>query len=135
MRFSAVVEEFSAFEITNKVETNILTYRFAPKKVREIIKSNPTSDESIWLLNTLNRINETLHREGRASAPGFVSRTQLESCVGSDVPHVVFRAIPINSKIKNENVRNLLAWQMNRGYQLLTTMLNGSPYSHLSELS
>lgn len=135
MRFSAVVEEFSAFEITNKVETNILTYRFAPKKVRQIIKSNPTSDESIWLLNTLNRINETLHREGRASAPGFVSRTQLESCVGSDVPHVVFRAIPINSKIKNENVRNLLAWQMNRGYQLLSTMLNGSPYSHLSELS
>lgn len=132
--FCDILNEYTSFEQTSELETNIITYRFAPQQVRNYILVNRESSEAIWLQNTLNRINIKLHEKGAKKAPGFVSRTVLESCRNSDIPHVVLRAIPINRYTKDSNIRNLFAWQKNVGYELLRKSLNDSPFNSIKDL-
>lgn len=133
-RFEAIISEFLSLELTSEVQTNIVTYRFAPSCVREFIVENKNLNEAIWLENLLNDINITLHEEGLKKAPGFVSRTRLESCDGSDINQIVLRAIPINRNTKPENIRRLLSWQINRGRELFHQHIEQGPYESLYNL-
>lgn len=128
-KFHRILNEFSCFEITSQLETNILTYRFAPKNIRDYIKHQEEGRDTIWLERALNTVNAQLHEDGITQAPGFVSRTQLESCLNTDIPLTVLRVIPINRQTKESHIRSLLSWQVNRGNELLTGLLENSPIS------
>ena len=132
--FSELMNKHAAFEQTSELETNIVTYRFAPSIIRNFVKADTLLNQSIWLENTLNLINIKLHQEGLTEAPGFVSRTELESCIGCDRSIVVLRAIPINTSTKKHHMKKLLLWQSNRGWELLREAIEKGPYLDLTKL-
>lgn len=104
-----LIEAQPNFEVTSELATNILTYRYIPKKwvrpmtlYREALVKKVTasadafSPELFFAANEcLNRVNIDLQKQQRQDGKSFVSRTTLES-VTPGVETVVLRLVLFN---------------------------------------
>jgi glutamate decarboxylase len=82
------------FELLMQLDTNVILYRYLPKSCRMDVLSGDLSAEQN---QTLNRVNERVHKEQRQAGCTYVSRTTLfNTRYGRDVPVVAFRAVVAN---------------------------------------
>lgn len=109
--FGRLIENHPSFQLTSRVSTNILTYRYVPvawktplehmrKKLAttqppEDAPPGPLQKALLFVTSVLNEVNVELQKSQRQAGRSFVSRTTLES-VYPGVDTVVLRAVPFN---------------------------------------
>jgi putative pyridoxal-dependent aspartate 1-decarboxylase len=125
--FEKCLLAYDCFQLTSALETTILTYRYLPAWV-ELLKLEEDSKLRMWLHDTLNLVNQEIQEIGRREAPGFISRTVLESVAGAHGLVTVFRAIPIHSSTTESHIHTLLRWQKSKGDELFTKYFKKSPF-------
>lgn len=116
-RFAQIIRNHPEFELTSKVETNIVTYRYFPALARKILFNQPEMHSQVNEI--LNELNERIHELGTSRGPGFVSRTKLESLDQHPGVITVLRAIPINKLSTVDHFMDLIQWQEKIGADLL----------------
>lgn len=93
--FADLIRGDEAFEMISEPELNILTYRYIPDIVRDIVKEN--DPQKLSQLNPLlNRLTRRIQKTQRARGKAFVSRTQLNPEHYHRDPVVVFRSVLAN---------------------------------------
>ena len=132
--FLECLKAFDCFQVTSALETTILTYRYMPAWVADL-GLEEDSKFGDWLSSTLNHVNQEIQEFGRRDAPGFVSRTVLESVVGAKGTCTVFRAIPIHSEISESHIHALLRWQRSKGDELFAKYFKKSPFQNLLKIT
>jgi len=128
--FFECLKAYDCFEVTSALETTILTYRYMPSWVAGL-DLGEDSKFGDWLFSTLNLVNQEIQEFGRRDAPGFVSRTVLESVLGAKGNCTVFRAIPIHSEVTESHIHALLRWQKSKGDELFAKYFKKSPFQNL----
>jgi len=94
-KFAEKITSNENFELITEPELNILTYRYVPKVVQELLaKSGAAEVEAIN--EVLNRVTKRIQKEQRSRGKAFVSRTQLTPEKYARKPVVVFRVVLAN---------------------------------------
>jgi putative pyridoxal-dependent aspartate 1-decarboxylase len=111
-QFAEVLKNSQDFELCSFPASNILTYRFLPKSLRNVKKSRGSGlvfTESDT--NSLNLLNVEIQKQQRNNGKSFVSRTSLESLESSEFPSVVFRVVLFNPLSTIEILSSILEEQ------------------------
>ena len=99
--FADLIEEHPDFELVTRPELCLLTYRYVPKVVQELLSR--ASDEQVETINkTLNRLTKYVQKVQREAGKSFVSRTRLEVKKYQGQKVLVFRVVlanPLTSKV------------------------------------
>jgi glutamate decarboxylase len=117
-KLGSLVDAHPSFQLTSRVSTNILTYRYVPcewKSALERLRSpahvEPSEAAALRFANmALNDVNVELQKKQRQNGKSFVSRTTLES-VYSGMDTVVLRAVPFNPLTTPAMIEEILAEQ------------------------
>ncbi len=108
--FAEMIEQHPEFELVSRPELNILTYRYAPAWIRDILAaSSPDTAEKINA--RLSRITKTIQKTQRARGKSFVSRTKLTPARYHHVHCVVFRVVLANPLTDKQILEEILAEQ------------------------
>ncbi len=106
-RFANMIIQETHFELVTKPELNILTYRYLPNKIKQLLlKSNPEKRKHIN--ETMNKVIRLIQKTQRAQGKFFVSRTRLNVPHYDNQPIVVFRVVLANPLTTDEILRNIL---------------------------
>jgi putative pyridoxal-dependent aspartate 1-decarboxylase len=119
LQFAHLVEQTEEFELCSSPESNILTYRYIPKQLREKfkrikIKSNSNTFNT-FETELLNKINVEIQKQQRNNGKSFVSRTSLESLLSSTEKSVVLRVVLFNPLSTLEILASILEEQKTLG--------------------
>jgi len=99
--FADLIEEHPDFELVTRPELCLLTYRYVPKVIQELLSR--ASDEQVETINkTLNRLTKYVQKVQREDGKSFVSRTRLEVKKYKGQKVLVFRVVlanPLTSKV------------------------------------
>ena len=99
--FADLIDEHPDFELVTRPELCLLTYRYVPKVVQELLSR--ASDEQVETINkTLNRLTKYVQKVQREDGKSFVSRTRLEVKKYQGQKVLVFRVVlanPLTSKV------------------------------------
>jgi glutamate decarboxylase len=117
-QFAKMIRTSDYFELVTEPELNLLTYRFRPPGVKELLET--ASPEVVKLLNqVLSTLTESIQKEQRSLGKTFVSRTRLESAsYGGDILSV-FRVVLANPLTTRQILTDILAEQIQHGLKLL----------------
>jgi putative pyridoxal-dependent aspartate 1-decarboxylase len=124
--YGRLVEKHPSFQLTSRVSTNILTYRYVPPEWKAALErlrmeacpenAPPPSVQAAvaFVTSVLNDVNVELQKRQRQAGRSFVSRTTLESVfAGTDT--VVLRAVPFNPLTTEAMLVEILAEQETLG--------------------
>ncbi|MGE0172314.1 MAG: pyridoxal-dependent aspartate 1-decarboxylase PanP [Oligoflexales bacterium] len=116
--FARMIQEHDDFELITKPELNLLTYRFAPKALRDqLATSSATRREDLQSL--FSRLTVRIQKDQRESGQTFVSRTALSIPKYGDIRLHVFRVVLANPLTTEDILRQVLEEQKTLGYSLL----------------
>lgn len=94
-QFARMIQNTDDFELTTEPELNILTYRYVPSHVRELLKM--ASPEDCLVINDLlSELTVNIQKTQRDRGQTFVSRTTFEIAAHRDQPLTVFRVVLAN---------------------------------------
>ena len=98
--FADLIEQTEDFELVTEPELCLLTYRYVPEKIKQVLKG---ADEQTKLdiYAALNRFTASMQKRQREAGRSFVSRTRLTPHQYDHLPTVVFRVVlanPLTSK-------------------------------------
>ena len=93
--FARLIDDADGFELVSEPELNILTYRYIPPALAQVMKTadEATLETANQLLNVLTK---RIQKTQRALGKSFVSRTQLNPVQYHRQPVVVFRVVLAN---------------------------------------
>jgi glutamate decarboxylase len=94
-QFARMIQNTEDFELTTEPELNILTYRFLPAEVRNLLKTVP-SDTRIRINDLLSELTVNIQKTQRDRGQTFVSRTTFEIASHNNQPLTVFRVVLAN---------------------------------------
>ena len=94
-QFARMIQNTEDFELTTEPELNILTYRFLPAEVRNLLKTAP-SDTRIRINDLLSELTVNIQKTQRDRGQTFVSRTTFEIASHQNQPLTVFRVVLAN---------------------------------------
>ncbi len=113
-KFSEMIKKDPDFEIITEPELNLLTYRYAPKKVRE------THKKSLEQMNkNFNKLNIQLQKVQREQGKSFVSRTVIKPAKYDRQPVNVLRVVLANPLTDLKILKDILEEQRIIGKNLL----------------
>ena len=94
-QFARMIQNTDDFELTTEPELNILTYRYRPKEIAEILKS--ASPEIARKINdAISDLTVNIQKTQRDHGKTFVSRTTFEIPSHQNQPLTVFRVVLAN---------------------------------------
>ncbi len=108
--FADMIESSDDFELVTAPELNILTYRWAPLSIRQLMEKGDaeTCLQANDILNKINRyIQKTLREHGRS----FVSRTRLTPRKYNQQLVTVFRVVLANPLTTMDILKDVLVEQ------------------------
>jgi glutamate decarboxylase len=94
-QFARLIQNTDDFELTTEPELNILTYRFVPVKILELIKTAPV-DKAKAVNELLSELTVNIQKVQRDRGQTFVSRTTFEISTHHNQPLTVFRVVLAN---------------------------------------
>ena len=94
-QFARLIQNTDDFELTTEPELNILTYRFVPVKILELIKTAPV-DKAKAVNELLSELTVNIQKVQRDRGQSFVSRTTFEISTHHNQPLTVFRVVLAN---------------------------------------
>lgn len=109
-KFAKMIESDPEFELVTSPELNILTYRYIPPEIRDIVDQNDP-EQMAHLNPLLNKLTKRLQKTQRARGQSFVSRTQLNPARYGREPVIVFRVVLANPLTTLGILENILAEQ------------------------
>ncbi|MDD2900046.1 MAG: putative pyridoxal-dependent aspartate 1-decarboxylase [Desulfuromonadaceae bacterium] len=74
--FADMIRQHPDFELTSEPELNILTYRYCPKAVQQVL-ATATADQRSGINELLDQVCQLLQKYQREAGKTFVSRTRL----------------------------------------------------------
>jgi len=108
--FAEIINQHDDFELMTKPELCILTYRYAPKAVQQLLAH---SDDALQtkVNDLLGKLTKFIQKRQREDGRSFVSRTRIkiERYHGDKV--IVFRVVLANPLTSHENLQDILAEQ------------------------
>lgn len=108
--FANLIKQTENFELVTEPELCLLTYRYVPEKLKQIIKdSDQQTREDIYA--ALNRLTASMQKRQRESGRSFVSRTRLTPYQYERLPTVVFRVVLANPLTSHQMLHDILAEQ------------------------
>ena len=108
--FAELIKQTDDFELVTEPELCLLTYRYVPEKIKEVLK---TADEQTKLdiYAALNRFTASMQKRQREAGRSFVSRTRLTPYQYDNLPTVVFRVVLANPLTSHQILHDILAEQ------------------------
>lgn len=108
--FAELIKQTDDFELVTEPELCLLTYRYVPEKIKEVLK---TADEQTKLdiYAALNRFTASMQKRQREAGRSFVSRTRLTPYQYDNLPTVVFRVVLANPLTSNQILHDILVEQ------------------------
>lgn len=94
-QFARLIQNTDDFELTTEPELNILTYRFVPGKILELLKTAPV-DKAKAVNELLSELTVNIQKVQRDRGQSFVSRTTFEISTHHNQPLTVFRVVLAN---------------------------------------
>ncbi len=129
--FADLIREQDDFEVITEPELCILTYRFVPARLRELITT--ASAEQIGRITPhLNALTRYIQKRQRETGRSFVSRTKLTPARYGHEPSVVFRVVLANPLTTKEMLQEILQEQREIAEQAMS--LRGALFTELREL-
>jgi glutamate decarboxylase len=114
-QFARMIQNTDDFELTTEPELNILTYRYRPKKLVEILKSaNPAVAKKIN--DALSELTVNIQKTQRDHGKTFVSRTTFEIPAHNNQPLTVFRVVLANPLTTRQVLIDVLEEQREIAY-------------------
>lgn len=109
--FAALIEAHEDFELTTQPELNILTYRYVPAAVQQLLRDS-TPDKQNRINALLDRGVAFIQKVQRARGSTFVSRTRFENHQYQRTPLSVFRAVIANPMTQTATLQQVLDEQL-----------------------
>jgi len=94
-QFARLIQNTDDFELTTEPELNILTYRFVPGKILDLLK-NASVDKAKAANELLSELTVNIQKVQRDRGQTFVSRTTFEISTHHNQPLTVFRVVLAN---------------------------------------
>ncbi len=129
--FAALIAEQDDFEVISEPQLCILTYRFIPAKVKQVI-SHANAEQIKRIMPHLNALTRFIQKRQRETGTSFVSRTKLTPAQYHREPTVVFRVVLANPLTTVEMLGEILAEQRDIAAQAMS--LRSALYTELREL-
>ena len=108
--FAAMIRRHPDFELTSEPELNILTYRYCPRALQQLLaKATALQRERINAL--LDQVNQLLQKHQREAGKTFVSRTRLQVAAYGRQELTVLRVVLANPLTTDEVLSAVLAEQ------------------------
>lgn len=94
-QFARMIQNTDDFELTTEPELNLLTYRFVPRKVQDLLeKCDPV--KALEINDLLSELTVNIQKTQRDHGKTFVSRTTFEMPKHGCQPLTVFRVVLAN---------------------------------------
>jgi glutamate decarboxylase len=129
--FAALIAEQDDFEVISEPQLCLLTYRFIPAKVKQVI-SHANADQIKRIMPHLNALTRFIQKRQRETGTSFVSRTKITPAQYHREPTVVFRVVLANPLTTVDMLREILAEQREIAAQAMS--LRSALYTELREL-
>jgi len=107
--FAVLIRQHPDFELTSEPELNILTYRYCPQAVQEMLAAAPP--ERVAAINAiLDQVCQLIQKHQREAGKSFVSRTRLRMArYGEEI--TVLRSVLANPLTTDEILASVLEEQ------------------------
>jgi len=107
--FAGLIHQHPDFELTSEPELNILTYRYCPQALQQLLSVSPP-EERARINGLLDQVCQLLQKHQRESGKTFVSRTRLRmSRYGEEI--TVLRSVLANPLTTDEILASVLTEQ------------------------
>ncbi len=129
--FAALIAAQDDFEVISEPQLCLLTYRFIPAKVKEVI-GNANAEQIKRIMPHLNALTRFIQKRQRETGTSFVSRTKITPAQYHREPTVVFRVVLANPLTTTEMLQEILAEQRDIAAHAMS--LRSALYTELREL-
>lgn len=109
-RFARRIDAHPDFELVSEPELNILTYRYVPARVQQILAASPP-ERAARINEMLDKVIETMQKRQREAGKTFVSRTRLAPGRYNGDTITVFRVVLANPLTTEEILAAVLEEQ------------------------
>ncbi|RHW77749.1 pyridoxal-dependent aspartate 1-decarboxylase PanP [Colwellia sp. RSH04] len=112
--FADLITQHDDFELITKPELCLLTYRYAPKQVQNLLTkfNNENDKEALAAVNLLlGKLTKFIQKRQREDGRSFVSRTRIEVARYNGEKVIVFRVVLANPLTSKEILHDILAEQ------------------------
>lgn len=109
--FASLIQEHEDFELVTKPELCLLTYRYNPKVIQQLLTSECADDhENVHVL--LDKLTKFIQKRQRENGKSFVSRTRIEVSKYKGRKTLVFRVVLANPLTSKEILQDILIEQV-----------------------
>lgn len=129
--FATLIAEQDDFEVISEPQLCLLTYRFIPAKVKQVI-GRANTEQIKRIMPHLNALTRFIQKRQRETGTSFVSRTKITPAQYYREPTVVFRVVLANPLTTADMLREILAEQRQIAAQAMS--LRSALYTELREL-
>ena len=129
--FASLIAQQDDFEVITEPELCILTYRFVPARVKQLVQ-DATPEQVRRITPHLNALTRFIQKRQRETGRSFVSRTKLTPSQYYREPTVVFRVVLANPLTTKEMLVEVLQEQREIAAQAMS--LRGALHTELREL-
>ncbi|CAI8162289.1 MAG: L-2,4-diaminobutyrate decarboxylase [Pseudidiomarina mangrovi] len=129
--FARLIAEQDDFEVISEPQLCLLTYRFIPAKVKQVI-GRANAEQIKRIMPHLNALTRFIQKRQRETGTSFVSRTKITPAQYHREPTVVFRVVLANPLTTAEMLQEILAEQRQIAAQAMS--LRSALYTELREL-
>lgn len=129
--FASLIAQQDDFEGITEPELCILTYRFVPARVKQLVQ-DATPEQVRRITPHLNALTRFIQKRQRETGRSFVSRTKLTPSQYYREPTVVFRVVLANPLTTKEMLVEVLQEQREIAAQAMS--LRGALHTELREL-
>ncbi|MDX1706444.1 pyridoxal-dependent aspartate 1-decarboxylase PanP [Pseudidiomarina sp.] len=130
-QFAELINAQDDFEVITDPQLCILTYRFIPAKVKQVI-AEANAEQIRRIMPHLNALTRFIQKRQRETGTSFVSRTKLTPAQYFREPTVVFRVVLANPLTTPAMLAEILQEQREIAGQAMS--LRGALYTELREL-
>jgi glutamate decarboxylase len=107
--FAELIRQHPDFELTSEPELNILTYRYCPAAIQQLLATAPPAEQA-GINALLDQVCQLLQKHQREAGKTFVSRTRLRLArYGEEI--TVLRSVLANPLTTDEILASVLAEQ------------------------
>ncbi|AOM39861.1 pyridoxal-dependent aspartate 1-decarboxylase PanP [Xenorhabdus hominickii] len=117
-QFANLIRQQDDFELISEPQLCLLTYRYAPALVRQLLRKGSASVQQ-KLHDALNALNQSIQTMQWSTGKCFVSRTCLKPVQWDRQPTVVLRVVLANPLTTQEILENMLEEQRQLAQQSL----------------
>ncbi|MEW7976651.1 MAG: pyridoxal-dependent aspartate 1-decarboxylase PanP [Candidatus Sedimenticola endophacoides] len=105
--FALMIGEAEDFELITHPELNLLTYRYVPAPIQEVLRT-AAPEQTAGINTRLDKLNKRIQKAQRAAGKTFVSRTRLCPAGHPGQTITVFRVVLANPLTGEEMLRQIL---------------------------